>query len=132
MLPTDLHPSRQKLDLAFVCLDSTTQALDTKFPAFLGLQAWRRRAGQQAGLGNKARRKKRPPKPRSSRKANLLVWPRGVYLLKLWAKHPVIDKLPLEPHLKQRWGLDYRKLRFHGCHAVRHADHHRFVPGLHL
>lgn len=33
-------------------------------------------------------------------------------------------KVFLEPHLKDRLGLDqYPKLRFHGCHAVRHDDH---------
>lgn len=33
-------------------------------------------------------------------------------------------KILLEPHLKQRLGLTgYNKIRFHGCHAVRHDDH---------
>jgi energy-coupling factor transporter transmembrane protein EcfT len=29
----------------------------------------------------------------------------------------------LEPHLKARLGLNSNKVRFHGCHAVRHDDH---------
>ncbi|MDW3648648.1 MAG: hypothetical protein R8P61_16390 [Bacteroidia bacterium] len=32
-------------------------------------------------------------------------------------------KILLEPHLKQRLGLNYNKVRFHGCRAVRHDDH---------
>ncbi|MEL6559750.1 MAG: hypothetical protein AAFQ94_16290 [Bacteroidota bacterium] len=34
------------------------------------------------------------------------------------------DKIFLEPHLQTRWKLHaLRKIRFHGCHAVRHDDH---------
>ncbi len=34
-----------------------------------------------------------------------------------------LGKLFIEPHLKQRLGLNYSKVRYHGCHAVRHDDH---------
>jgi murein endopeptidase len=34
-----------------------------------------------------------------------------------------ISKLFIEPHLKHRLGLTSNKVRFHGCHAVRHDDH---------
>jgi len=34
-----------------------------------------------------------------------------------------IDKVFIEPHLKQRMDLQTDKIRFHGCHAVRHDDH---------
>lgn len=34
-----------------------------------------------------------------------------------------IGKLFLEPHLKQRLGLNHSKIRFHGCKATRHDDH---------
>jgi len=29
----------------------------------------------------------------------------------------------IEPHLKSRLKIDHRKLRYHGCKAVRHDDH---------
>lgn len=32
-------------------------------------------------------------------------------------------KIFIEPHLKTRMGLYNDKIRFHGCHAVRHDDH---------
>ncbi len=32
-------------------------------------------------------------------------------------------KVFLEPHLKTRLGINHRKLRYHGCQAVRHDDH---------
>jgi len=34
-----------------------------------------------------------------------------------------VGKLFIEPHLKTRMGLDYDKIRYHGCRAVRHDDH---------
>jgi len=33
------------------------------------------------------------------------------------------DKLLIEPHLEIRLKLNHDKIRFHGCHAVRHDDH---------
>jgi hypothetical protein len=33
------------------------------------------------------------------------------------------QKLLIEPHLKTRMGLSNSKIRFQGCHAVRHDDH---------
>ncbi len=34
-----------------------------------------------------------------------------------------IGKVFLEPHLANRWGVAGGKVRFQGCHAVRHDDH---------
>ncbi len=34
-----------------------------------------------------------------------------------------VGKIFIEPHLKTRMGLYHNKIRFHGCHAVRHDDH---------
>lgn len=40
------------------------------------------------------------------------------------ARHARIEKIFIEPHLKQRLGLHkISKIRFHGCQAVRHDDH---------
>jgi hypothetical protein len=36
--------------------------------------------------------------------------------------HP-IEKVFIEPHLKQRLNIDHPKIRYHGCGAVRHEDH---------
>lgn len=44
-------------------------------------------------------------------------------MIRIFAKQPGIGKLLLEPHLKKRWKLNYSKIRFHGCRAVRHDDH---------
>lgn len=39
------------------------------------------------------------------------------------ARQPEVEKIFIEPHLKERLGLNSARIRFHGCHAVRHDDH---------
>lgn len=41
-------------------------------------------------------------------------------------KQKQVSKLFIEPHLKNRLGLTNKKIRFHGCQAVRHDDHIHF------
>lgn len=43
------------------------------------------------------------------------------------AQHPLVEKIFMEPHLQKRLGLqEIEKIRFHGCHSVRHDDHIHF------
>ena len=45
-------------------------------------------------------------------------------LIKELLNHSNVQKLFIEPHLKQSLGLSHlNKIRFHGCQAVRHDDH---------
>ncbi|MEM9678842.1 MAG: hypothetical protein AAF901_00850 [Bacteroidota bacterium] len=44
-------------------------------------------------------------------------------LVKQLLSHREIQKIFLEPHIKQTLGLTNSKVRFHGCQAVRHDDH---------
>ena len=44
-------------------------------------------------------------------------------LVILFASNPAIEKIFIEPHLKERLKLNSEKIRFHGCQAVRHDDH---------
>ncbi len=46
--------------------------------------------------------------------------------IKLLTKHKSVEKIFIEPHLKQRMHLSSGKIRFHGCQAVRHDDHIHF------
>lgn len=45
------------------------------------------------------------------------------HMIRNIAKDRRIRKILLEPHLTSRWKLDKRRVRFHGCYAVRHDDH---------
>lgn len=42
------------------------------------------------------------------------------------AGHEQVEKLFLEPHLQDRLGLSFAKVRFQGCRAARHDDHIHF------
>ncbi|QKX07644.1 hypothetical protein HN014_16195 [Aquimarina sp. TRL1] len=44
-------------------------------------------------------------------------------LLLLLSNQPMVRKIFIEPHLKQRLRISNTKIRFHGCQAVRHDDH---------
>ncbi len=48
---------------------------------------------------------------------------RTKYMVLLFANHISISKIFIEPHLKIRMHLTSDKIRFQGCHAVRHDDH---------
>ena len=47
-------------------------------------------------------------------------------LIELILKENTISKLFIEPHLKNRMHLNNKKIKFHGCQAVRHDDHIHF------
>ena len=44
-------------------------------------------------------------------------------LVKVFLSHKNLTKLFIEPHLKHRLNLTDKRVRFHGCGAVRHDDH---------
>jgi len=49
------------------------------------------------------------------------------FLLQKIMANKEVKKVFIEPHLQQRLKLGkYKKIRFHGCHAVRHDDHIHF------
>lgn len=49
---------------------------------------------------------------------------RTKFMIQKFSSHSNIKKLFLEPHLKSRFGLSTNpKIRFQGCHSVRHDDH---------
>ncbi|MBX3253145.1 MAG: hypothetical protein KF862_03300 [Chitinophagaceae bacterium] len=44
-------------------------------------------------------------------------------LIRNLAAEKKIEKIFIEPHLQTRMNLSDNKIRFHGCHSVRHDDH---------
>lgn len=44
-------------------------------------------------------------------------------LVELFAGESAIGKIFIEPHLVKRLHLNSKKIKYHGCHAVRHDDH---------
>lgn len=44
-------------------------------------------------------------------------------MVEILTRQRAIEKIFIEPHLKNRLGLTSSKIRYHGCQAVRHDDH---------
>jgi hypothetical protein len=61
--------------------------------------------------------------PSESKKQYQLNQSKTMFMLKILATKPIIEKIFIEPHLKTRLGLTSSKIRFQGCHSVRHDDH---------
>ena len=56
--------------------------------------------------------------------SNLILSKKGTNKLILsFLKQSETQKIFIEPHLKQRLHLTHKKIRYHGCQAVRHDDH---------
>jgi len=131
LLPHLSHNDGKKLDLAFVYKDAKTQKVMNSSPSFIGYGVFE---GPQKGELNQPNicHKKgfwqygilKKITPQWNKKKIVVDAAKTKRLVQLLANHKAIGKLFIEPHLKTRWGLgDYDKIRYHGCHAVRHDDH---------
>ena len=61
--------------------------------------------------------------PQGNKKNYIFDSVRTKALVVRFVAEPAIGKVFIEPHLKTRLGLNYDKVRYHGCNAVRHDDH---------
>ncbi len=131
LIPHLSHNDGRKVDLAFFYYDILKQEPSGETPSYWGYGVY---ASPQKGEVNTAIRCKEKgywqydllgkilPKPDCS--YLVLDEKRTASLLELLAKEAAINKIFLEPHLKTRLLLQkVNKIRFHGCHAVRHDDH---------
>jgi hypothetical protein len=131
LIPHLSHDDGRKLDLAFLYKDSDTDRhLNRKAPSFIGYGVFED--------------PKKGEEDYPSKCADEGYWQYGIMgriipqwkkekivfdeirtqaLIRHCAKQPALGKIFLEPHLKSRLNLNYKKIRFHGCHAVRHDDH---------
>lgn len=131
LLPHLSHNDGRKVDLAFYYVDAATGERSHAAPSVIGYGIYDNPIGNEVNYASKC--------------AGQGFWQYGFlgYLVPHWsednyavdpartktlvqllAKHQHTSKIFLEPHLKQRWGLSgVDKIRFHGCHAVRHDDH---------
>lgn len=131
LLPHLSHDDSEKLDLAFFYKDKATQKLLNTSPSWMGYGVY---AAPQKGELNQPNicRKKgywqysflEKITPQWKKGEVIIDAQRTKRFLQLLAKNKAVKKIFIEPHLKTRWGLNsYQKIRYHGCHAVRHDDH---------
>jgi len=131
LLPHLSHDDGEKLDLSFLYTDAQTGGYLNERTSFTGYgycekpqkgevnqaQICAKKGYWQYSLLEKMVNQRNNPNFEFDKKRNK-------DLLQFFATNKKTGKILLEPHLKQRLGLsNYRKVRFHGCHAVRHDDH---------
>lgn len=131
LFPHLSHNDGKKIDLAFVYRSATDNMLTNSSPSFIGYgisegpqpgeedrPAFCKSCGYvQYGLLNRL-------VPQQNHPHYLFDKTLTALLVKQLVTDTRIGKLFIEPHLKQRLGLEqYDKIRFQGCHSVRHDDH---------
>ncbi|MEM6967072.1 MAG: hypothetical protein AAF573_20080, partial [Bacteroidota bacterium] len=134
LLPHLSHDDGEKLDIAFLYKNEKTKQFYNNTFSFIGYGVVER---PRKGEWNQAQQCEKKGKWQYSL-LEKITWSKVAqgyefdeavnrYLLQQIANHPEVQKIFIEPHLKKRMRLDrYKKIRFHGCHAVRHDDHIHF------
>ncbi len=131
LLPHLSHNDGRKLDIAFLYQDTKTgKPINGRRISFTGYgvceEARKGEYNQVAACAKQGGKmysmmKKITPQ---NRKGMSLDEKRTTELLRNLTQHQSVTRLFIEPHLKTRLGLSgEKKIRFHGCHAVRHDDH---------
>jgi len=131
LLPHLSHNDGKKLDLAFLYKNRTTGKIINNSPSFYGYGVYEGPQKGEVNQPNICREKGywqysflEKITPQVKKESIVLDQERTKRLLQLLTQNKVIKKIFIEPHLKTRWGLsNYGKIRYHGCHAVRHDDH---------
>ena len=129
LLPHLSHSDGKKLDLAFYYLKNN-QPVDQS-ASFLGYgfyenpepgeinyaEICQKKGFWQYGIIGKLI-------PKRNQQAYTVDAEKTRQLIMLLNNEKLTDKIFIEPHLQKRWKLNsLTKIRFHGCHAVRHDDH---------
>ncbi len=131
LLPHLSHNDGRKLDLAFVYKDAQTLKIRNTSPSFTGYGVNETPRKGEVNQPNICRKKGHwqysvleKITPQWNKDKIIVDDAKTKRLIQLLAKQKAVGKIFLEPHLKTRWGLgNYAKIRYHGCHAVRHDDH---------
>lgn len=132
LLPHWSHSDGRKLDLAFIYKSNETSEIINDTPTHFGYGSFDSALSSERNTVQECLKRGYfqysaleyftwfPTKLKVHREATS-------ELIKILHYNPKVEKIFIEPHLKQRWKLSrFPKIRFHGCHAVRHDDHIHF------
>lgn len=131
LLPHLSHSDGKKVDIAFFYKDAKSgEALHRKARNFMGYGGSDEpkkgeidKPAECASQGNWQYGLMSKFMPSISEEEMLLDIQRMKEVIRILVNDRRTGKILVEPHIKQRCGLNYQKVRFHGCHAVRHDDH---------
>lgn len=129
LLPHLSHSDGKKLDLAFYYKKDNVPV--SKSASFIGYGFYEGPTGKEINYAAICRRKGfwqygiiGKLVPMRNQELYAVDETKTRRLIQLLNEASDTDKIFLEPHLQARWKLHtLRKIRFHGCHAVRHDDH---------
>lgn len=131
LLPHKSHDDGEKLDICFLFRDKTSQKRLNEPMSFLGYGACLEPQKGETNMPSICAKKgyfqysllKKFASQHKIKEAEFDLKANRQLLISL-AKKKATGKIFIEPHLKERLRLSkYRKIRFHGCAAVRHDDH---------
>ena len=131
LLPHLSHDDGKKIDLAFLYKHRITRKIVNGSPSFLGYGVYEAPQKRELNQPSICARKGywqygflERITPQGQKEAVIIDEEATKQFLSLLAQNKSIKKIFIEPHLKMRWGLENNnKIRYHGCHAVRHDDH---------
>jgi hypothetical protein len=130
LFPHLSHSDGKKLDLSFLYKDSETKMETNEVPSWIGYGICEE---PQQGEENRPEycEKKgywqysalKENLSQESKKDFIFDEARTKVMINYFVKENNLGKILIEPHLKSRLQLTSRKIRLHGCNAVRHDDH---------
>lgn len=130
LLPHLSHNDGKKIDLAFIYKDSERKLIN-KSISILGYGICEEPNAEEFNQPIQCENQgyiqynliKKITCQRKKKKYTFDLELNSIYI-KLLSQNKSVEKIFIEPHLKQRLGLvSFDKIRFHGCGAVRHDDH---------
>ncbi len=129
LFPHLSHNDGKKVDIAFLYKHPITNEISNSAPSLIGYGVYEEPSAHEVNYPERCQNYWQYSfihhfVPQWNNDQYALDESRTVNYLQLLLSDQRTQKIFLEPHLKHRWKLsNYSKIRFHGCHAVRHDDH---------
>lgn len=130
LFPHLSHNDGKKIDVSFCYIDSKTNQPTNESPAFLGYGICEEPLPGEENMPNFCEAKGfwqynfiSNITPQGNKKNFVFDSEKTKFMVNAFARNTNVSKVFIEPHLKQRLRLTDSKVKFHGCHAVRHDDH---------
>lgn len=130
LIPHLSHCDGKKLDFAFFYLSATDKRRTNDCPSIIGYGICEEALTDEVNTPNVCGNKGywqysflTKIIPQYNKENFIFDEDRTKELVYLLTSNSSISKLFIEPHLKSRLKLNSDKIKFHGCHAVRHDDH---------
>lgn len=130
LFPHLSHNDGKKLDLSFLYKDAKTGMETNEVPSWIGYGICEEPRSGEENRPEECERKGywqysllRESISQESKKDFAFDEARTKLMINSFLNEKNLGKILIEPHLKIRLGLTSKRIRLHGCNAVRHDDH---------